>query len=314
MCWVMPPASRATTLACLMASSSLVLPWSTWPMTVTTGGRGLQVGVLALVLTELDVEGLQQLPVLLLGGDDLDVVVELGAEQLQGLVVHRLGGGHHLAEVEEHLDERGRVHPDLVGEVAQRRAPGQPDDLAVPARDLDAADRGRLHVVELLAPLLTRLAAARGTPAGTPERALGAAAAAAATGTAAATTHTGPGERRRPGPPRGPAPAPGPPRAPPGRGPVPAPPGPPRPGPPGPPRPGPPGRGGMLLGLGRGPPGRGPPGRCMSAGLGRPGPPPAGRGPPGRADAGPPPGPAGPAWPGRGAPRGDSPMPVAVGL
>src|SRR5262249_20602712 len=37
---VMPPASRATMLVCLMASSSLVLPWSTWPMTVTTGGRG----------------------------------------------------------------------------------------------------------------------------------------------------------------------------------------------------------------------------------------------------------------------------------
>src|SRR6266480_921338 len=151
----------------------------------------LQVGVLALVLAELDVEGLQQLPVLFLGGDNLDVVVELSAEQLQGLVVHRLGGGHHLAEVEEHLDERGRVPPDLVGEVAQRRAPGQPDHLAVPAWDLDAADRGRLHVVELLAPLLARLAAARGTPAGTPERALGAAAAAAATGTAA-TTNTGP--------------------------------------------------------------------------------------------------------------------------
>src|SRR5215469_16353480 len=153
----------------------------------------LQVSALALVLTELDVEGLQQLPVLLLGGDDLDVVVELGAEQMQGLVVHRLGGGHHLAEVEEHLDERGRVHPDLVGEVTQRRAPGQPDDLAVPARDLHPADRGRLHVVELLAPLLARLAAARGTPAGTPDRALGAAATAPAAGTAAATTNTGTG-------------------------------------------------------------------------------------------------------------------------
>ena len=40
MCWVMPPASRATSLVFLIASSSLVLPWSTWPITVTTGGRG----------------------------------------------------------------------------------------------------------------------------------------------------------------------------------------------------------------------------------------------------------------------------------
>ena len=54
----------------------------------------------ALVLTELDVERLQQLPVLFLRGDDLDVVVQLGAEQLQRLVVHRLGGGDHLAQVE----------------------------------------------------------------------------------------------------------------------------------------------------------------------------------------------------------------------
>ena len=204
MCWVMPPASRATTLVCLMASSSLVLPWSTWPMTVTTGGRGLQVGVLALVLAELDVEGLQQLPVLFLGGDDLDVVVELGAEQLQGLVVHRLGGGHHLAEVEEHLDERGRVHPDLVGEVAQRRAPGQPDDLAVPARDL-ARRRSR-------APACCR------TPGAAASSTCG-----RATG-ARRDARTRPGcrcgrGRRRAGPPPPPTPGRGPPPAPP-RGPA----------------------------------------------------------------------------------------------
>ena len=39
MCWVMPPASPATTFALRIASRSRVLPWSTWPMTVTTGGR-----------------------------------------------------------------------------------------------------------------------------------------------------------------------------------------------------------------------------------------------------------------------------------
>jgi hypothetical protein len=39
MCWVMPPASPAATLAERMASRRLVLPWSTWPMMVTTGGR-----------------------------------------------------------------------------------------------------------------------------------------------------------------------------------------------------------------------------------------------------------------------------------
>ena len=39
MCCVMPPNSPATTSVSRMASSSFVLPWSTWPMTVTTGGR-----------------------------------------------------------------------------------------------------------------------------------------------------------------------------------------------------------------------------------------------------------------------------------
>ena len=39
MCWVMPPASRSATRVSRIASSSVVLPWSTWPMTVTTGPR-----------------------------------------------------------------------------------------------------------------------------------------------------------------------------------------------------------------------------------------------------------------------------------
>src|SRR5512134_367049 len=36
----MPPNSRSATLVVRIASSNEVLPWSTWPMTVTTGGRG----------------------------------------------------------------------------------------------------------------------------------------------------------------------------------------------------------------------------------------------------------------------------------
>ena len=39
MCWVMPPASPAATWVSRIASSSEVLPWSTWPMIVTTGAR-----------------------------------------------------------------------------------------------------------------------------------------------------------------------------------------------------------------------------------------------------------------------------------
>ena len=40
MCWVMPPNSCSVTLVFRIASSSDVFPWSTCPMTVTTGGRG----------------------------------------------------------------------------------------------------------------------------------------------------------------------------------------------------------------------------------------------------------------------------------
>ena len=39
MCWVMPPCSPPATSAWRRASSSEVLPWSTWPMTATTGAR-----------------------------------------------------------------------------------------------------------------------------------------------------------------------------------------------------------------------------------------------------------------------------------
>ena len=40
MCCVIPPASVSTTAASRIASRSVVLPWSTCPMIVTTGGRG----------------------------------------------------------------------------------------------------------------------------------------------------------------------------------------------------------------------------------------------------------------------------------
>ena len=40
MCCVMPPRSPAATSVVRIASRRLVLPWSTWPMTVTMGARG----------------------------------------------------------------------------------------------------------------------------------------------------------------------------------------------------------------------------------------------------------------------------------
>ncbi len=152
----------------------------------------LEVVVVAGVLAVGDREAVEQLPVLLLRADDLHHVVHLGAEQLEDLVGHRLGGGDHLTEVEQHLHQRGRVRVDLVCEVRQRGATGQLDRLAAALGQADAADRGGLHRVELLALLPLRLATLAGRTAGTAERArrTTAATAAGTTGTATAATGT----------------------------------------------------------------------------------------------------------------------------
>ncbi len=122
MCWVMPPASLVDDVGVAQRVEQLGLA----VVDVTHHGDDRrprrEVLLVALVGAELEVEGLEQLAVLVLGGDDLDDVVELLTEQLQRLVVDRLGGGDHLAEVEQHLHQRGRLDVDLVGEVGQRRA------------------------------------------------------------------------------------------------------------------------------------------------------------------------------------------------
>ena len=172
-----------------------------------------------------------------------------------------------------HLDQRGRVGADLVGEVGQRRRPGTAGRPApLPRGTGDAADGRRLHVVELLAPLLLRLpGAACGRPPGRPKAPWVPLRPRPPPPGRAGPPPPPPAPGRAPGPPpapgappppRGPAPTPRPPPPPPpGRVPAPpGPPGPPRPpGPPGPPRPVPDGAGrdGMFIGLGRGPPGRG---------------------------------------------------------
>ena len=148
-----------------------------------------EVLLATLVLTELQVEGLEQLAVLVLGRDDLDDVVELLTEQLERLVVDRLGRGHHLAEVEKHLHELGGVDADLLGEVGQRGAARQPDGLAVALADAHAAQGRGLHGLELLATGPLRLATTTRGTAGATEGTLGLAALAGTTATG--TTATG---------------------------------------------------------------------------------------------------------------------------
>ena len=55
------------------------------------------LGVVELFGLEVDVEGLEQLAVLVLGGDNLDVVAELRAQGLEGVLIEGLRGGRHLA-------------------------------------------------------------------------------------------------------------------------------------------------------------------------------------------------------------------------
>src|SRR5690606_10437847 len=147
-----------------------------------------QVLLVALVLAELQVEGLEQLAVLLLRADDLNGVVHLVREELERLVGDGLGRGDHLAEVHHDRDERRRVGVDLLREVGERRTARQANGLAVAARQHHTADRRGLHGLVLLAPLPLRLAATTRGTAGTAEGALRAT---AATGTAGTATEAG---------------------------------------------------------------------------------------------------------------------------
>ena len=84
---------------------------------------GEQLGLVVVVAAESEAEAVEQLGVLLLGGDDLHLVAQLGAEQLQRLVGAGLRRGDHLAELgEDHLHERAGVGVDAVGEVREGRA------------------------------------------------------------------------------------------------------------------------------------------------------------------------------------------------
>ena len=120
MCWVMPPASPAATLVSRIASSSEVLPWSTWPMIVTTGGRvdELLVGVLELGL--VDVVG---------GVDDLDALLEVLGQHLDRLVGERLGQRRHLTERHQVADDLRHGDAEVLGDVLDRRARVDPDQV-----------------------------------------------------------------------------------------------------------------------------------------------------------------------------------------
>ena len=107
MCWVMPPASPDTTLVERMASSSEVLPWSTWPMMVTTGGRETSgIGFVGLVEQPFFDVGL---------GHPLDGVAHFLGDDLRGVGVDRVGDLEHLPLLHQQRDHRPRRLGHAVG-------------------------------------------------------------------------------------------------------------------------------------------------------------------------------------------------------
>src|SRR4051795_5942266 len=146
MCCVMPPASPLTTFVSRMASSSDVLPWSTWPMIVTTGGRSTRsssasskVGSSSTASSAWTTstsfssasaraedapsgEGW-------VGVDDLDLLVERLGEDGDRLVGERLRERDHLAHQHQLLDDLGHRDAEVLGDVLDRRAGVDPDDV-----------------------------------------------------------------------------------------------------------------------------------------------------------------------------------------
>ena len=99
----MPPASPDTTLAWRSASSSEVLPWSTWPITVTTGRTRLGIGGI--------VDDVEQAFLDVGGGDALDGVAHFLGDQLRGVGIDHVGDLVHRAllhQQPDHVDARAR--------------------------------------------------------------------------------------------------------------------------------------------------------------------------------------------------------------
>src|SRR5699024_6694203 len=149
--------------------------------------------LLVALLRQVDVEGLEQLAILVLGRDDLELVAQLLRQHLERRLVERLRDRRHLSQVEEDGHEVRRIRVDLLCEVRQRGTAAQAQRRgSVTAGDGDAAHGRSLHLLELCALRPLRLASASGTTAAATECALRVAATATGAARAAAgTTATG---------------------------------------------------------------------------------------------------------------------------
>ena len=93
------------------------------------------LGIVEFFRLEVNVEGLEKFTVLILRGDDLDVVAEFSAESLEGVLVERLGRGRHFTEMEEDGHQCCGIDVDLLREVGEGRPLADTNDLPVAAGD-----------------------------------------------------------------------------------------------------------------------------------------------------------------------------------
>ena len=158
MCWVMPPRSPAATVVERIASSRLVLPWSTWPMTVTIGARSTR-------LASSSASSSQSCSFAASAGAPLpsssssprgdggllgDLVAQLLGDQRRGVAVDELVDGREDAALDQLADDVGRAGAEEVGELLDgdrarqldRAALGRVDDLDRAGRERAGATRG----------------------------------------------------------------------------------------------------------------------------------------------------------------------------
>ena len=124
MCWVMPPASPAATSVSRIASSSEVLPWSTWPM-IGDDRRALD----EVLASSSSYGGL--LGLLVGGGDDLDLAVELAWRATRSVSSESVWVRVAISPTSISLDHLGAADAEDLGDLADG---GARVDLRSPAR------------------------------------------------------------------------------------------------------------------------------------------------------------------------------------
>ena len=138
MCWVMPPRSPAATVVERMASSRLVLPWSTWPITVTIGARATRSpsssasSSQSCSLAASAGAPSPPRPRRSLGGHGLgDLVAELLGDERRGVAVDQLVDGREDAALDELADDVRRAGAEQLGELLDGDRPRQLDRAAL---------------------------------------------------------------------------------------------------------------------------------------------------------------------------------------